>query len=339
MILRINDCTEPYFNMACEEYLLMNAEEPTTMFWRNSPTVVIGKNQNAGENVNFEFTKANGIKVVRRLTGGGAVFHDLGNVNYTFIVPSGDAPDSFAEFSLPVLRALASLGITAEASGRNDLLVSGRKFSGTARCGYIYNGRKLILHHGTLLFSSDMSLLSGALVTDTEKIRSKGIKSVSARVVNLSTLLPPEYAGMGALPFMKYLENYFISAEGAVKREFSDDEKAVVARLAAEKYATEKWLLRGDSDDFAITRKKRFDYGTVKVSLTCGASEVGMTPVIGKARIEGDFFGDCDVSELEAMLVGADFEKAKILSLLEAADVIKYISGASAGDIAGLIFD
>lgn len=191
MIIYINRNTEPYLNMATEEFLLRTVTEPSVMLWRNEPAVIIGKNQNAGENVSFDFTKANGIKVVRRLTGGGAVFHDLGNVNYTFIMPESDAPDSFSEFSEPIIRALRGLSISAEASGRNDLLSNGKKFSGTARCGYKRDdGSTVIMHHGTLLFSADMSRLAGALITDTEKAKSKGIKSAAARVVNLCELLP-----------------------------------------------------------------------------------------------------------------------------------------------------
>lgn len=338
VILRINDCTEPFFNMACEEYLLMTFSEPTVMLWRNSPAVIIGRNQNARENVNFEFTKANGIKVVRRLTGGGTVFHDLGNVNYTFIVPESDAPDSFSEFSKPILSAIGSLGIEAEASGRNDLLSGGRKFSGTARCGYIYNGRMVIMHHGTLLFSADMSSLSGALTTDGGKAESKGIKSAAARVINLHELLPDKYSDMTSRDFMKYLENYFITENGAKACEFSQAEKAEISKLAKEKYETEAWLLRAGAEDFDITRKKRFDFGTVEVSLSCRADEVGMPAKISKARIEGDFFGDCDISDVEKLLSGADFEKNAVLALLESVDMIKYIRGAEAEELASLIF-
>ena len=340
MIIYINRSTDPYFNMATEEFLLRKAQEPTVMLWRNEPAVIIGKNQNAGENVSFDFTRANGIKVVRRLTGGGAVFHDLGNVNYTFIMPESDAPDSFSEFSEPVIRAIRGLSINAEASGRNDLLAEGKKFSGTARCGYKRDdGSTVIMHHGTLLFSADMSRLSGALITDPEKVKSKGIKSTAARVINLCELLPDDRKDMTAEGFMKYLERFFVDAEGATEREFSEADKAEIQKLSEEKYSTEKWLLRAGADDFDTEKKRRFDFGTVKIRLRCRAGEVGMPAVIEKVRIEGDFIGDCDISGLEDALCGKYFEKNAVFSLLEESDVVKYVRGADATALATLIFE
>ena len=340
MIIYINRSTDPYFNMATEEFLLRKAQEPTVMLWRNEPAVIIGKNQNAGENVSFDFTRANGIKVVRRLTGGGAVFHDLGNVNYTFIMPESDAPDSFSEFSEPVIRAIRGLSINAEASGRNDLLAEGKKFSGTARCGYKRDdGSPVIMHHGPLLFSADMSRLSGALITDPEKVKSKGIKSTAARVINLCELLPDDRKDMTAEGFMKYLERFFVDAEGATEREFSEADKAEIQKLSEEKYSTEKWLLRAGADDFDTEKKRRFDFGTVKIRLRCRAGEVGMPAVIEKVRIEGDFIGDCDISGLEDALCGKYFEKNAVFSLLEETDVVKYVRGADATALTTLIFE
>ncbi len=340
MILWINRCTEPYENMATEEYLLMTVTEPAVMLWRNEPAVIIGKNQNAGENVNFEFTRANGIKVVRRLTGGGAVFHDLGNVNYTFIVPEDNAPESFSDFSKPIIRALKKLSVNAEASGRNDLLADGRKFSGTARCGYDRKDKgRVIMHHGTLLFSADMSGLSGALVTDPEKAKSKGIKSTAARVVNLCTLLPEEYKNMDAEAFMKYLEDFFADTDGVKVKSFSPEARAQIKALAKEKYASEDWLLRAGSGDFNIKKKKRFDFGTVDIRILCSASEVGMPPVISKISIGGDFIGDCDIAGLENRLCGKYFEKNNIFSLLSDIDVVKYVRGADPAALTELMFD
>lgn len=340
MIIYINRSTEPFFNMATEEFLLRKAQEPTVMLWRNDSAVIIGKNQNARENVNFDFTKANGIKVVRRLTGGGAVFHDLGNVNYTFIMPESDAPSSFSEFSEPVIRAIRGLSVNAEASGRNDLLAEGKKFSGTARCGYKRDdGSTVIMHHGTLLFSADMSRLAGALITDPEKVRSKGIKSTAARVINLCELLPDDKKGMTAEDFMEYLERFFAEVEGATEKEFSKADKAEIARLAKEKYESEGWLLRAGADDFDIKKKRRFDFGTVSIKLRCRAGEVGMPAIIEKVRIEGDFIGDCDISGLEDALCGKYFEKNAVFSLLEGTDVVKYVRGADATVLTALIFE
>ena len=337
MILIINSCTEPYFNMACEEYLMNTSKEPAVMLWRNDRAVIIGKNQNAEETVNFDYTQKNGIAVVRRLTGGGAVFHDLGNVNYTFILPKAISPDDFSEFSRPVLDALDGIGIKAECSGRNDLTVNEKKISGTARCEYHGNAGDVIMHHGTLLFSADMGELAAALKTDEAKVRSKGIKSVSARVANIKELLPEAHRAMTVSDFIRYLENYFENA-GAQKSELSDDDKAAISALADGKYRTERWLMRAGASDFDVVRKNRYPFGTVSVSLSCKAGKVGEKATINAARVEGDFFGDEDVSRLESALVGTEFSRNAVMHALENADIGKCIRGAVAEDIASLIF-
>lgn len=337
MILIKNSCTDPYFNMACEEHLLMSRAEPLLMLWRNEPSVIIGKNQNARDNVNFGFADANGIKVVRRLTGGGAVFHDLGNINYTFIVPQSDAPSDFSAFSAPVLHALASLGIQAEASGRNDLTANGRKFSGTARCEYIYKGKKSVMHHGTLLFSADFSKLSGALIFDPEKFRSKGIKSTVSRVINLKELLPEQYKNMDAESFIKYLENFFLS-DGATEEDLSSDDIIKIKELADNKYKTDKWLFSAENSGFDTERKARFPFGSVCIKIRCKENEVGYPYIIENVRIEGDFIGQRDISYLENALKGTPFERGRLISLFSDININEYITGATADDISSLIF-
>lgn len=334
LLLFRNESTEPYFNMACEEYLLSTLREPAVMLWRNAPAVIIGKNQNARENVDFGFAEANGIKVVRRLTGGGAVFHDLGNVNYTFIVPGTDAPYDFRSFSEPIIEALASLGISAECSGRNDLLADGRKFSGTARCEYVSPGGTLVMHHGTLLFDADISRLTGALKVDPEKIRSKGIKSTASRVVNLSSLLK---SPMSVLDFIDHLRRFFL-ARGAEERSFSESDRKKIAALAKEKYASPAWIFRAGAEDFDISREKRYPFGNVRVSVSCAAHDVGLSPVISRASLDGDFFGDKDKSVVEKALVGAEFTRSGILAALSATDVGASVHGADAETIAELLF-
>lgn len=323
--------------MACEEFLMDRAAQPTVMLWRNDRAVIIGKNQNAEETVNMNYAKQNGIAVVRRLTGGGAVFHDLGNVNYTFIVPKADSPDDFSSFSSPVTDALRGLGINAECSGRNDLTVSGKKISGTARCEYNGQAGKVIMHHGTLLFSSDLSRLEAALKIDEEKIRSKGIKSVSARVINIKDVLQKEHSAMTVEEFISYLEKFF-TGRGAEKRELSESEKARISALADEKYRTEKWLLKADAGDFDISRKKRFPFGTVGIFLSCKAGKVGEAPKIDRASFEGDFFGDEDVAVLENALRGTDYSRKAVKEALDGLNVSRFIRGATADDIQNIIF-
>lgn len=311
-----NENTDPYFNLASEQYLLDTEDDDVFMLWRNRPSVIIGRNQNAYAEINRKFVTDNNISVVRRLTGGGAVFHDLGNINFTFITKKGkgDALD-FARFCQPVIDALRALGVPAELSGRNDMTANGRKFSGNAQC--VYNGK--VMHHGTLLFDADMNSMAGALNVDPEKMKSKGIKSVRARVCNLREFLPDT----DVLTLKSYLEN----SMGEDAAPFSDEQISGVNELKKEKYETWEWNY-GKSNEFAKTVKKRFPYGTVEISYT---SEHG---VLTDVMIRGDYFGVLPTDALEAALVGTRLERAELKGKLS--DARKYISGAAADDIISL---
>ncbi len=313
----LNEHTDPYFNLASEEYLIDRTEGEVMMLWRNAPSVIIGKNQNAYAEINEPFVRTRGIKVVRRLTGGGAVFHDLGNVNYTCIVPreSGETLD-FARFAMPVIGALRALGVPAEFSGRNDITIEGKKVSGNAQC--VRNGK--MMHHGTLLFRSDMTDLAGALNVDPEKIRSKGIKSVRARVGNIGDYLPDH----DVLSFKHYLETYF---EGE-KRGFTPEEEEAISRLRDEKYATWEWNF-GESKEYSAVRKKYFPFGLVSVSVTATGG------VITDCNISGDFFGVSDVSELAARLIGVRMVRGDLTAAI--GDPSDWIWGADASGLADLI--
>lgn len=297
MVIYRNNCTDPYFNLAAEQYLLDTKQGESFMLWRNSDAVIIGKNQNAYAELNLDFVEKNGIKVVRRLTGGGAVFHDLGNVNFSFIVPAGEnATLDFARFTAPVIEALEALGVeNVSLSGRNDIMICDSKISGNAQSSY--NGKTL--HHGTLLFSSNLTSLAGALRVDPEKIRSKGIKSVRNRVGNISEHLKTR---MSAEEFMAYLEEYIAKRTGAAIVELSAEDKKNIQRLADEKYSTWDWNF-GRSKEFVTEKSKRYPFGGVRVSIS---AENG---TISRAMISGDFFGVEDVSLVEAALVGARYDR------------------------------
>lgn len=184
-----NDSHDQYFNLAAEEYLLENSDDDISMLWRNDRTVVVGKNQNTWAEVSTPFVRENSIGVVRRMTGGGAVFHDLGNVNFTFICAYGGGGIDFSRFASPIIRYLGTLGIDASLGGRNDILADGRKISGNAQCVYRRSdGSERLMHHGTLLYSADLSEMSGALNVNREKLVTKGIESVKSRVANISAL-------------------------------------------------------------------------------------------------------------------------------------------------------
>ena len=320
MIIYHNDCTEPYENMATEEYLLDSAgEEDIFMLWRNEPAVIIGRNQNAYAEINLETAERKNIKIVRRLTGGGAVFHEL--------------------------------GLNAEMSGRNDITVDGFKVSGTAQC--VRNGH--IMHHGTLLWSADLSDMADVLRPDETKLASKGIKSVQSRVGNISSLLKnangggisdsaentkmysdpvnvetnSEGANKKILPesaddFRGYLESRF----GGNISFFTDEQRAEIRRLADEKYSSWDWIF-GKSKEYTQRKKARFAYGLVEISVTLDRG------IINEISIQGDFFGSKPINELEEKLCGVRFVREEIIKGLS--DVGSYIYGAVPGDIEQLI--
>ena len=185
MLLINNTSTNAYFNLAMEEYFLKNTTEDVFMLWRNESAIIVGKNQNTLSEINYEYVKENNIKVVRRQSGGGAVFHDLGNINFTFISCNDNSFSDFKRFTMPIIECLEDLNIHAEFSGRNDLLIDNQKFSGNAQ----YNYKNKVMHHGTLLFSSQINDLSSALKVKPSKFEGKGVKSVKSRVTNISNHL------------------------------------------------------------------------------------------------------------------------------------------------------
>lgn len=330
MLIFRNESTSPSFNLAAEEYLTdvfpTLGTESVFMLWRNGPSVIIGKNQNAYAEVDSKFTSERNIPVIRRMTGGGAVFHDLGNVNYSFV--------SFAEeknvlnyhaFCTPIIKALALLGLEAELSGRNDILIDSKKVSGNAQC--VKNN--VILHHGTLLWNADFSDMAGALRPDPDKLKAKGIKSVSSRVANISSLLPsdaPLNPGDSADRFLRFIESAF---DGEI-RTFSESDIEKIRGIEKERYSNWEWNW-GKSPEFSVEKKIRFPYGTVSCSLNV---EHGL---IKQIKFCGDFFGVRDVSVLEASLAGARYELSVIEEKLS--DIALYINGAAPHEIADLILN
>lgn len=320
-----NDCRDPYYNLASEEYLLENESDSVFMLWRNSDAVIIGKNQNAYAELDVEFTEANSIKVVRRLTGGGAVFHDEGNINFTFIVPGEEnATLDFARFTRPIIDAISALGVEdVTLSGRNDIMIGDKKVSGNAQSSY--NGKTI--HHGTLLYSADLSRLAGALKVDPEKIKAKGIKSVRNRVGNIADFLD---AKLTAPEFMNYIESRVAAETGATVSELPHEYKIGIRKLADLKYSTWEWNF-GKSKEYSSEKKKRYDFGTVEVKLRLDGG------IIKQVKIAGDFFGVEDVSLLEESLVGLKFEKSALECGIDTALVGRCIAGMDADSLTSLL--
>ncbi len=339
MKLYINTCQDPYFNLASEEYFIRSTGEDVILLWRSEPSVIIGKNQNAFTQVKVEAAREKGVKIVRRLTGGGAVFHDPGNLNFTFISPkngilSGGVSGGldFAHFTKPIISALRELGVEAELSGRNDIVVKKddgeRKISGNAQC--VIDGTTM--HHGTLLFSANLEALAALLNTDPSKLKGKGISSVRSRVANIWELLSEK--SRREVPdvseFTRYLADYLKRDLSAEICSLSEADIDSISKLAAEKYSQDEWNIRknGDFESFA---EERFDFGKVEVSLKVADGR------IADVNISGDFFGEEDVSGLSEALIGADISREGIFDRLAKIQVSKYIFGADNEKLAGLI--
>lgn len=333
MRIIINPVTDAYFNLASEEYLLRHEDEDVFLLWRNDSTVVIGRNQNTWAEVNVPYVQKNGIAVVRRLSGGGAVFHDLGNVNFTFITSPGEAHTiDFGRFTAPVIRALAALGVRAEADGRNDILADGAKISGNAQCVFRRpDGTQRLLHHGTLLFGADLSRLADALVVRPEKLRAKGVTSVRRRVTNLRDI-PGFPAGMSVEEFIDHLSREASGAEGAAPRPFTPEETDGIRALREEKYATWEWNY-GASGEHETEYFARFPFGGVSAAYT--ARHGALTRI----RLWGDYFGTEQVSELEEALTGAPLRRDALTAAALSAPhpVGDYIAGADADTLVSLL--
>ena len=318
--LIVSDTRDPYVNLATEEYLLRQTAGYWLYLWRNDPAVIVGVNQNAVEEVNLDYTAANGIKIVRRLTGGGTVYHDPGNVCYTIIAPYDPAADHYRVFTAPVVAYLNGLGVAAAFSGRNDITVDGCKISGNAET--VWQGR--ILHHGTVLFDTDMTALGAALRPNKLKMESRGIKSVRARVTNVKDRLPTP---MTADAFFAGLVAFF--EKGRERYDFSPADKAAVEALVREKYATFAWNV-GRSPKGSNLFEAAFPFGVLSLRFD---TENGL---IRNATVYGDFFSLRDVKELAACLEGVPFERQAVERALSV--VGDYIKGATAGEIVQKMF-
>lgn len=313
MKLLLNNCTDAAYNLALEEVVASEYSENTMMLWRNANAIIVGRNQNTGAEINPEFVRQKGIQVVRRMTGGGAVYHDLGNINYTLIAPGRQLEqEAFARNAGIVVQVLQQMGVAAEFQGRNDILVDGRKISGSAKC--VLSDRTLF--HGTLLFDTDLSVLGSALTPDENKIRAKGIKSVRSRVANLHEYLPE----MNVEQFLEKLQTGLQEISGAKLSEIPDELQKKASALAEKKYRIWEWNY-GTVGQYSYEWKGRF---------ACGGVEVRFNVVenrITDMLILGDFFGSADVAELAAKFNGLPPEINAIKKTAETCGLAKYING------------
>lgn len=319
---------DPMINLAIEEYCLkyLDPEETYLLFYINQPSIIIGKNQNTIEEINTKYVEDNGIKVVRRLSGGGAVYHDKGNLNFSFITKDdGDSFHNFKKFTEPVIKALEKLGVKAELSGRNDIMAGGRKISGNAQ--FATRGR--IFSHGTLLFDSEIEHVVSALNVKKEKIESKGIKSIRSRVANISELMDQK---MTTEEFRKILLSYIFDTNGDVPQyQLTEADWKKIHEISQERYQKWEWNY-GRSPKFNMQHSKRFPAGSIDLRLEVKKG------IIQDCKIFGDFFGVGDIVDIEQRLIGRQYDRKTISDALEDIDIPHYFGNVSKEDFLDLIY-
>ena len=326
---------EAILNLAIEYYLLNEIvlDEPVLLFYINDDSIIIGKNQNAYEEVNTEFVEKNNIKVVRRFSGGGAVYHDLGVLCFCFITKDdGDSFRNFKKFTQPVIDALHKMGVeNAELKGRNDLVIGDKKFSGNAM--YSKNGR--MTSHGTLMFNSEVDAVVGALKPKKHKLESKGIKSIRSRVTNILPYMDDEYQNISTKQFRErlLLNIYDVDNTDDVKEYvLTEEDWAKIDEFAAQYTANWDWNY-GVSPKFDLERDVRIEgVGTVEVKLDVDQGK------IADIKMFGDFFGLGEIADVEDQLRGVKYELESIKNALEKVDLNKYIGNVTPEQIAQIIY-
>lgn len=331
-----NDNTDPYFNMAFDEYALeqLPLDEPLFYLWQNRPAVIIGLNQDAYAEVDIDYLKNHDIALVRRVTGGGAVYHDLGNLNYTIVGRSADLNRDYPEYTRYMLQALHTLGVEAELSGRNDILVEGRKVSGYAK--RVYKDRLMV--HGTLMYDVDLSVLESALCPPAEKLASKGVASVRSRVLNLRECLP-EVVDIDDLRFR--LERHLSRQYSDTELHLSSTDLQLIEQAAYHKFSSDEWIYgtnhRASSSlqsavSCSVSRAGRLSCGRVELSLDVRDG------YITSCRFSGDFIGNLPVLDVERVLVGVRYDYGAMRQRLLPIDVPSYFDGITVDNLLKLIF-
>ena len=328
------EITDPRINLAIETYLVqeMPLDEPILLFYINEPSIIIGRNQNTIEEINTEYVEKQGIHVVRRLSGGGAVYHDAGNLNFSFIMPDdGESFRNFGKVTQPIIDALHDMGVEgAELKGRNDLVIDDKKFSGNAM--YSTNGR--MFAHGTLMFDSDVNEVVNALRVRKDKIESKGIKSIRSRVTNIKPYLSDTHQNMSTKDFrqeilLKIFETDKLEDVNVYKLTEKDWER--INAISDKLYRNWDWNY-GRSPEFDLVRRQRFAIGSIEAKMNVSEGE------IKEIKLFGDFFGLGEISDVEKVLTGVKYDKESIKAAVEEIDVKKYFGNIEKEDLVGLLY-
>ena len=306
---------DPYFNLAAEEYLLKCFQEDFFLLYRNRPSIVVGKHQNTLAEINFDFVQEKGIVVARRISGGGTVFHDMGNLNFAFITngKEGEMVD-YRRHTQPVIDAMKSMGLDVSLGKRNELLLGSYKISGTA--SHVFKRRSL--HHGTLLFSSRIEDLSDALKVQAERFNDRAVKSVRSKVTNIQDHLVEK---MELEDFQNRLLGFiFNSLDNASSYQYNDQDMNEIQRLSDSKFSTWEWNF-GYSPKYEFSKKLVFNSGNLALHMNV---EKG---IIQKVNFEGEFMTTRDIHGLEDVLVGTIHDPETLRKRLSGINVAEYITG------------
>ncbi|MDR1126168.1 MAG: lipoate--protein ligase [Deltaproteobacteria bacterium] len=331
-ILRL-ESTEPYWNLALEEHLLLSRDNGDyLLLWQNANTIVVGLHQNTREEINQAFVDERQVRVVRRRSGGGAVYHDLGNLNFSFITARSQADaNAMRRFTLPVVRALRGLGLAAQADGRNDITVNGLKVSGNAQALH----EKRILHHGTLLFAADLGLLSQALRVNPAKFASKSVKSVRSRVGNIRDFLPPALAGGFNTDSLAQTLLREMERECGGKLEelrLTAEDLQATSALRESKYLTRKWNY-GRSPNCNFRNQRKYGGGFLEALLDIRRDR------IASCRFYGDFLSLRPAAEVEALLAGTAYERESVAARLRSLPLAEYFGAISLEEVLDCLFN
>ncbi|HJE80621.1 MAG TPA: lipoate--protein ligase [Enterococcus gallinarum] len=334
MLFVPNENNDPRINLAIEIFLLqeMKVDEPILLFYINEPSIIIGRNQNTIEEINKDYVDAHGIHVVRRFSGGGAVYHDFGNLNFSFIMPDeGNSFRDFEKLTKPIVQALHEMGVEgAQLKGRNDLVIDDMKFSGNAM--YATNGR--MFAHGTIMFDSDINEVVNALKVRKDKIESKGIKSIRSRVTNIKPFLPKDKQDMTTEAFREeiLLKIFGVDSVDQVKTYTLTEEDWVKINEISDKYYRNWDWNYGKSPAFDIERRKRFPIGSIEVRFNVQEGK------ITEAKIYGDFFGLGDIADVEQAFIGTRYDKSALKDVIDQIDVKKYFGNITHEDLLELVY-
>lgn len=325
---------DPRLNLAIEYYLLneKKLDEPILLFYINEPSIIIGKNQNTRAEINGPYVREHGVHVVRRFSGGGAVYHDLGNICFCFITEDdGDSFRNFKRFTDPVIDALHRMGVEgARLKGRNDLVIDDKKFSGNAM--YTHNGR--MTAHGTLMFDVDIQETMNVLKPKKEKLSSKGIKSIRSRVTNIRPFLSEQYQSISIHQFREILLKNIFNVDDVkdVKEYKLTDEDWENIFAFRDKYTgNDDWNF-GKDPDYELIREARMPAGQIEFQFDISKGK------IRDITIYGDFFGMGEISDVEDLLRGSDYTEEGLRETFSKVDINKYFGNITVDELVDLIY-